>query len=311
MSITMYGISNSGAGATGGLSFRAAILHVSAPVGSTVSISKSGATTKSLGPERSHVNSDSGDSEYYFSITPANYGTWTVTATNDSGVASMNVTVNTNGEYDIKITNFVPLDYQPVEYLEANGTQSIMTDIPARDGIRAIIDAEPVSATPTVQCVLGGSAKNTFPTRTNATFLGYNYNSDYRSYFLGYNGSWIDIKNIVNANRYTFDISFKSQEMYFKRNGVVEWFNNNAATATTSDTTLAIFARASNSDDRFRGRVYSLLAYDYLNNPNGQCIADFSPCYRKSDNVAGFWDRINRRFYTNVGTGTFIVGPDI
>lgn len=310
MSITMYGISNSGAGATGGLSFRAAILHVSAPVGSTVTISKSGSTAKSLGPGKSHTNSDSGNSEYYFSITPANYGTWTVTATNDSGIASMDVTVNTNEEYDVEITNFIPSDYQPVEYLEANGTQYIITDIPARDNIRTIIEAEPVTASPTVQCVLGGSAKSSFPTRTNATFLGYNYDSSYRSYFLGYNGSWIDIKNIVNANRYTFDISFKSQEMYFKRNGVVEWFNNNAATATTSDTTLAIFARRS-GDDVFRGRVYNFLAYDYLNDSNGQCVADFSPCYRKSDNVAGFWDRISRQFYTNAGTGSFVVGPNI
>ena len=35
------------------------------------------------------------------------------------------------------------------------------------------------------------------------------------------------------------------------------------------------------------------------------------PCYRKSDNVYGFYDIIGNEFYTNKGTGTFIAGPDV
>jgi hypothetical protein len=39
--------------------------------------------------------------------------------------------------------------------------------------------------------------------------------------------------------------------------------------------------------------------------------AHLIPCYRKSDKVAGMYDRINDVFYTNAGTDLFIVGPDI
>ena len=35
------------------------------------------------------------------------------------------------------------------------------------------------------------------------------------------------------------------------------------------------------------------------------------PCYRKSDNVCGFYDIIGNEFYTNKGTGTFVSGSDI
>lgn len=35
------------------------------------------------------------------------------------------------------------------------------------------------------------------------------------------------------------------------------------------------------------------------------------PCYRKADNVPGFYDVINSAFYTNSGTGTFGIGPDV
>lgn len=42
---------------------------------------------------------------------------------------------------------------------------------------------------------------------------------------------------------------------------------------------------------------------------NNVLVRDFIPCYRKSDNVAGLYDLVNNTFYTNQGTGNFIVGP--
>lgn len=44
---------------------------------------------------------------------------------------------------------------------------------------------------------------------------------------------------------------------------------------------------------------------------NDTPIREFIPCYRKSDLVAGMYDRVNGVFYTNAGTGEFIVGPDV
>lgn len=36
----------------------------------------------------------------------------------------------------------------------------------------------------------------------------------------------------------------------------------------------------------------------------------FVPCYRKNDMQTGFYDVLGRRFYPNVGTNDFIIGPD-
>jgi hypothetical protein len=44
---------------------------------------------------------------------------------------------------------------------------------------------------------------------------------------------------------------------------------------------------------------------------NNVLIFELIPCYRKADFVAGMYDRVNDVFYTNAGTGAFIVGPDI
>ena len=44
---------------------------------------------------------------------------------------------------------------------------------------------------------------------------------------------------------------------------------------------------------------------------NGVLTKHFVPCYRKIDNVAGLYDVAGDIFYTNAGTGEFIVGPEI
>lgn len=43
---------------------------------------------------------------------------------------------------------------------------------------------------------------------------------------------------------------------------------------------------------------------------NGKTIRNFVPCYRKADHKPGMYDIVNGVFYTNQGTGEFIVGPN-
>jgi len=43
----------------------------------------------------------------------------------------------------------------------------------------------------------------------------------------------------------------------------------------------------------------------------GTIVRNMKACYRKSDNVIGFFDEVNSVFYTNVGTGAFTKGGDI
>ena len=43
---------------------------------------------------------------------------------------------------------------------------------------------------------------------------------------------------------------------------------------------------------------------------NGVLVREFYPVYRKADNKPGMFDIVNNVFYTNEGTGEFIVGPD-
>ena len=89
-------------GSTGGMSPSAAVVHVSAPAGSTITFVKSGITVKTLGPEKGHIKiTDSNYADWYWNIVPANYGSWTITATVGNISLTETLMVNTNKHYDV------------------------------------------------------------------------------------------------------------------------------------------------------------------------------------------------------------------
>lgn len=113
----MIGRSNTGGGG-GGLSPRSAVIHVTAPVGSTISFSKGVVVAKVLGPEKSHVNAENTSlADWYYSVSPSNYGEWTVTATLGTDTASDTVTVNAANEYDVTLEyGLVLFNYGATDY---------------------------------------------------------------------------------------------------------------------------------------------------------------------------------------------------
>ena len=56
---------------------------------------------------------------------------------------------------------------------------------------------------------------------------------------------------------------------------------------------------------------YKMRCYSFIVNRNNVTVLNLIPCYRKADNVPGMYDLISSTFLTNLGTGTFTVGPDI
>lgn len=67
--------------------------------------------------------------------------------------------------------------------------------------------------------------------------------------------------------------------------------------------------RVSGSQYYFSGKVYRIYVSDNVDGSSR--THDFVPCYRKSDNEPGLYDVVNNIFYTNEGTGSFGVGPDV
>ena len=55
--------------------------------------------------------------------------------------------------------------------------------------------------------------------------------------------------------------------------------------------------------------------YLTITNETGQCVANFIPCYKKSNTsntIKGMYDAVAGKFYTNQNTGDdFLVGSDV
>lgn len=92
-------------GGGGGLSTLGAVLHVNAPVGSTITLAKGGVTVKVLDANKGHTSAeDDSLADWYYSVSPSNYGSWTVTATKDAESVSESITVDSNKQYDVELT---------------------------------------------------------------------------------------------------------------------------------------------------------------------------------------------------------------
>ena len=55
----------------------------------------------------------------------------------------------------------------------------------------------------------------------------------------------------------------------------------------------------------------SIKLYEFKISDGDTLTHEFIPCYRKSDGEIGLYDKVENKFYTNAGTGTFIKGNDV
>lgn len=100
----MIGKTNAGAGG-GHLNDTDALLRVSAPTGSTITMAKGGVTVAVLAATKGHTNaSDATLADWYYGISSGNYGSWTVTAAKDGESASKTVTVDNAKQYDVSLS---------------------------------------------------------------------------------------------------------------------------------------------------------------------------------------------------------------
>lgn len=204
----------------------------------------------------------------------------------------------------------IPVEYQEVEYIESTTTQWIDTGVLPQD-----IDT--MEADITYGTKRQETNKATFiggyyggQVETGATYWSFVQvdNSNGKVCF-GYDFNWY----VTNATwqlgeRKTVKTVLKERYQQLVLNGqvVVTYTNPTVPPVSTGATTpLLAYQYQGNRLTQYGwgGKIYylKLLKGDVL-------VRDFVPCYRKSDNVAGLYDKVNGVFYTNAGTGTFTVG---
>lgn len=193
----------------------------------------------------------------------------------------------------------IPIEYQQVEYLQSTGSNWILTDV---KGYASTIGIKVYFAEGGFSNYSMGAAYG------SARGIGLNpsvYNLNYYSAAgLGY----IRLSNFGIAS----DADLFSVEANYLNSGNIKANDIIVADGKTfggANYYITIFAF--NLETYISNRTGSGKITRAEITDGSEIIRKFIPCYRKSDLVAGMYERMNGVFYTNAGTGTFIAGPDI
>lgn len=167
----------------------------------------------------------------------------------------------------------LPGEYQMIEYLESTEKQYIKTSLSAqKDDI--FITKSSTNATGIYKTIIGA----------NGSFeLFYNVPSA---------APWSNMKILEGQTK-----GIELGKVYIHKSTIPNNVSTNAST-------VELFSYGGNYN--LIGRIYDV---QWIR--DGEMYAHFVPCYRKEDKVAGMYDVINRKFYTNSGSGEFVLGNEI
>lgn len=286
-------------GGGGGLSTSDAILVVRAPAGSTVTAEKNGTT---LTGDAWTLSGRQYVAEYVISVPQSTFdaNNWTITVTKGTDTWTGTVAISSAVVVFVEAVIYVPLSlYQTVEYIEGTGTQWLsLTDV-LSSGYTAKIKY--VCTTFSVS-----NPVLHFGTTSGATRQG-NLGSTSFGYSAWFNNVESDLIPSSDSGIVTGTVS-----------------NTGSSVAVVLSTANSYGSETYNITANYSGGTFILRngrsTYQYgkykvyefsLTDGNNAIARQMYPCYRLSDNVAGMYDKVSGTFFTNSGSGTFTVGPDI
>lgn len=197
-------------------------------------------------------------------------------------------------------------NYQLVEYIESTGTQYINSNFypDSNTSIEMNVLSKTVNA-----------GKNNF-------IFGVNSSADYSkrfsiNLFFNINGTNFSVYPRYSTNAPSSGVKDLSFEQWYKfRVDGGKFYVDNELVASYGSTfeknEYPLYINAYNNvgsvNENYiaETKIKSCKIWD-----NGVLVRDFVPCYRISDNEIGLFDKVNKVFYTNVGTGTFLKGANV
>lgn len=201
--------------------------------------------------------------------------------------------------------------FQEVEYIESDGVQYIDTGMILGSNygfeVKSMYTDTVTNATDNMHWVFGSRVAP----KDRAYGILHNYYTPADSV----TNSGVNYMNFGSQTyEWTYDYSQKST--IFKLNNNREFFIDGELAHTFEEETFECAhplyilwnnqAGVGEASRKPYGRIYYFKIYE-----NDVLIRDFIPCYRKSNGEIGLYDKIYCKFYSNLGTGTFLKGKDI
>lgn len=204
----------------------------------------------------------------------------------------------------------LPAGYQEVEYLESyTGSPYIKTDI--KPPINCNFEAEvSINANGHLQSPLLDFSIFGCDLGWNSRGYSLGFDNAYANKFLGI---YFHMQTNFTLSGYTSFLPNKNDFYKYKYESFNCYINNELYITSLSYISIdhPIYIFGINRSGNAIGISSNGTRIKRLRLYTSEDIADFIPCYRKEDEVAGMYDIVEGKFYTNAGTGEFIVGPEI
>ena len=215
-------------------------------------------------------------------------------------------------ESNIKV--LIPNEYQEVEYIESTGKQWINTEFFPTTKTKAEIDIELTELEGGAYKFIMGSRNTTYNTNGYFWEIFINPSKLLHVQVGDYGNNRIIQKEYTVIPGARMKISFDpSQKQLFVNDEVIEYFNGDVGDKKVDYPMYLLTTIYGDEVNMESTKIYAVSAKLYSTTiyDDDKLVRDFVPCYRKSDGVIGLYDRVENKFYTNSGTGSFQKGEDI
>ena len=193
--------------------------------------------------------------------------------------------------------NPVPAEYKQLTYLESTGTQYIDMKYAYRINDELNIDFMLKSSPGAIQGIFGNGNLSQY----TGTVLYVNTNNILTCTIGGTLGTeFYKYEQNTIALDTKYNVRYSGKDVYLDETKIIT-VSNTLKNGTQED--FSLFRRWGTNG--LYGRIYK-----FSIKRDGEYLFLMTPCIRKSDNVAGMYDAVNRVFYTNAGTGEFVAGDD-
>lgn len=221
-----------------------------------------------------------------------------------------------------RLEDLLPQPYQRVQYIQSSGTQYINTNYYwTTENTKIEADIE-VTSNSSNQSLWGNEE---YYSSSGRYFGGVPHGRDGSySYYIGTGGK-AGFSVDLNSRNYIEVFTTSDNKYSIKKNNVAIVTNNNigstflthdnASTITDNSGKIYIFCNhnsgTNGANDKGTQNIGGMKLYSFKMYDNNQLVRWFVPCYRKSDNIVGLFDIVEKKFYNNSGNENFIKGGNI
>lgn len=223
------------------------------------------------------------------------------------GFAPVTVNVSGGGGGDVEPT--LPVEYQEVEYIDFDGNSYVTIDSQyIQNGDLYETFASYTDGNTSEQALIGVDNPS-----NSQRFEMYFSGGQAQIYIAGSICARAAIDTLVNPSTSVSGVNTNvslGAKKYFMLE-LFSWSGNKKLKIGAYGTSSKYRSRLFKIKHKRRTNTIGNAASSEFGNYQYEAFSWYKPCYRKADNVPGWYDTRTDTFYTNEGTGSFTVGPDV